>query len=77
MKVHGKKIKLTELPTPLEYLPTLSKDLGVELYIKRDDMTSLAMGGNKIRKLEYLMQEAVDSGATMVVTAGGAQTNHG
>lgn len=77
MKITGKKINLTELPTPLEYLPVLSKELGIELYIKRDDLTSLAMGGNKIRKLEYLAYEAMQQGATMLLTVGGAQTNHG
>lgn len=77
MKIQAPKIKLTELPTPLEYLPTLSGELGVELYIKRDDMTSLAMGGNKIRKLEYLVHEAKEQGATLLLTMGGAQTNHG
>ncbi|MBQ9925589.1 MAG: pyridoxal-phosphate dependent enzyme, partial [Clostridia bacterium] len=77
MKIEAKKISLTHLPTPLEYLPTLSKELGVELYIKRDDLTTLAMGGNKMRKLEYLAAEALEQGATMLLTAGGAQTNHG
>ena len=43
------------LPTPIEYLPNISKDLGIELYIKRDDLTPLAMGGNKLRKLEYFL----------------------
>ena len=77
MKIEAKKISLTHLPTPLEYLPTLSKELGVELYIKRDDLTTLAMGGTKMRKLEYLAAEALEQGATMLLTAGGAQTNHG
>ncbi len=71
-----KKISLTA-PTPIEYLPTLSKELGIELYIKRDDLTAYGAGGNKLRKLEYLAQEALDQGATMLVTVGGAQTNHG
>ncbi|MBQ2692296.1 MAG: D-cysteine desulfhydrase family protein [Clostridia bacterium] len=78
LKIEGKKVNLTSnLPTPLEYLPSISKELGVEFYIKRDDLTSLAMGGNKMRKLEYLAYEALEQGATMLVTAGGAQTNHG
>lgn len=77
MKIQAKKIQMIHLPTPLEYLPALSAELGVELYIKRDDLTSLAMGGNKMRKLEYLAAEAVDQGATMLLTVGGAQTNHG
>ena len=77
MKISAEKIELIHLPTPLEYLPTLSKELGIELYIKRDDLTSLAMGGNKMRKLEYLAADALKQGATMLMTVGGAQTNHG
>ena len=77
MKITADKIELIHLPTPLEYLPTLSRELGIELYIKRDDLTSLAMGGNKMRKLEYLAADAVKQGATMLLTVGGAQTNHG
>lgn len=71
------KERFLHLPTPLEYLPSISKDLGVELYIKRDDLTPLAMGGNKLRKLEYLLKDAQQSGATMLLTVGGVQTNHG
>ena len=71
-----KKLSLVE-PTPLQYLPTLSEELGIELYIKRDDLTALGAGGNKLRKLEYLAADAIDQGATMLLTVGGAQTNHG
>ena len=71
-----KKLSLVE-PTPLQYLPTLSRELGIELYIKRDDLTALGAGGNKLRKLEYLVADALEKGATMLVTEGGAQTNHG
>ncbi len=71
------KEKLIHLPTPLEYLPALSEMLGVEFYIKRDDLTNLAGGGNKLRKLEYILHDAVLKGATALVTVGGAQTNHG
>lgn len=77
MKIDAKKLPLIHLPTPLEYLPAISKELGIELYIKRDDLTSLSMGGNKMRKLEYLAYDAVQQGATMLLTFGGAQTNHG
>lgn len=77
MKIKRDKIELIHLPTPLEYLPDVSKELGIELYIKRDDLTSMAMGGNKMRKLEYLAKDALDKGATMLMTVGGAQTNHG
>lgn len=63
--------------TPLYKLENISEDLGVNFYIKRDDLTELGAGGNKLRKLEYLMKDAVNQGATMVLTVGGAQTNHG
>lgn len=71
------KVTILDGPTPLEYLPSISEDLGVDFYIKRDDLTPLAAGGNKLRKLEYALKEALDEGATMVVTTGGVQTNHG
>ena len=63
--------------TPLQYMPTLSKELGIELYLKRDDLTAWGTGGNKLRKLEYLVADALKQGATMLITVGGAQTNHG
>ncbi len=77
MLLGHEKVSMLHLPTPLEYLPNISKDLGIELYIKRDDLTPLAMGGNKLRKLEYLLKDAQDQGATFLLTVGGAQTNHG
>ncbi len=64
------------LPTPLEYLPNLSADLGHKIWIKRDDCTGFALGGNKVRKLEFLMAEAIAQGADTIVTAGGTQSNH-
>lgn len=64
-------------PTPIDYLPTLSKELGIELYLKRDDLTPYGTGGNKLRKLEYLLYDAMQKGATTLLTVGGAQTNHG
>lgn len=64
--------------TPLEHLKNLSADLGINLYIKRDDLLAdIGMGGNKLRKLEYLVAEAEEQGATTLLTYGGAQTNHG
>lgn len=72
--------KLTLLepqPTPLQYLPGLSQELFREMYIKRDDLTPWGGGGNKLRKLEYLMFEALNKQATTVITIGGIQTNHG
>lgn len=71
------KTAFLDLPTPLEYLPNISEDLGCRFYIKRDDMTGLGMGGNKLRKLEYLLRDAQEKGATAIITVGGAQTNHG
>ena len=71
------KESFLHLPTPLEHLPNISKDLGIQLYIKRDDLTPLAMGGNKLRKLEYFLKDAKDKGATLLLTTGGIQTNHG
>ncbi len=69
--------RLAHLPTPLEPLPTLSTELGIDpLWIKRDDCTGFALGGNKVRKLEFLMADAEMAGATAVVTAGGTQSNH-
>lgn len=77
MLLGHEKEKFLHLPTPIEYLPTISADLGIELYIKRDDLTPLAMGGNKLRKLEYLVKDAEEKGATLLLTVGGVQTNHG
>ena len=71
------KIEILHLPTPLEHLANVSEDLGVHVYCKRDDLTNLATGGNKLRKLEYFLKDAKDKGATMLITEGGAQTNHG
>ncbi|NMA93495.1 MAG: D-cysteine desulfhydrase family protein [Clostridiales bacterium] len=65
------------LPTPLERLDTLSEKLGINLYIKRDDLTGLGTGGNKLRKLEYFIKDALNKKATALVTVGGPQTNHG
>jgi D-cysteine desulfhydrase len=68
---------LAQLPTPLEFLPRLSRELGgPELLIKRDDQTGLAFGGNKTRKLEFLVGQALEQGADTLVTVGAAQSNH-
>ncbi len=72
-----KKESCLNLPTPVTYLANLSKKLGIELYLKRDDLTEFGTGGNKLRKLEYLLHDAKEKGATMLITVGGAQTNHG
>jgi D-cysteine desulfhydrase family pyridoxal phosphate-dependent enzyme len=71
------RLKFAHLPTPVESLPRLSAVLGgPALLVKRDDLTGLAMGGNKTRKLEYLIAEAQANGARMLITAGAAQSNH-
>lgn len=70
------RISLASLPTALERLPGISDRLGVEMLIKRDDLTGLGFGGNKARKLEYLMAEAVAAHADVVITGGGEQSNH-
>ena len=63
-------------PTPLQRLSNLSDLFGKELYIKRDDMTGVGLGGNKVRKLAFLLGDAQQKGATVVMTTGGAQSNH-
>ncbi|MCE5200050.1 MAG: D-cysteine desulfhydrase family protein [Armatimonadota bacterium] len=71
------RISLTHLPTPLEEAPRLAKKLGLrKLLIKRDDLTSLGGGGNKARKLEYLLADALAKNADVVMTDGGPQSNH-
>ncbi len=71
------RIFLAHLPTPLERLDRLSAELGgPEIWIKRDDCTGLSTGGNKTRKLEFLMAEAEAAGAEMVMTQGATQSNH-
>lgn len=71
------RIPLTQFPTPLEEAPRLARRLGLrKLYIKRDDCTTLGMGGNKVRKLEFLMADALAKGANVVMTDGGPQSNH-
>jgi len=62
-------------PTPLHRLPRAGADLGIDLWIKRDDLTGFALGGNKGRKLEYLIPQILKSGADTVVTSGAAQSN--
>lgn len=69
------KVELIVAPTPLHRLPRMSERLGIDLWIKRDDLTGFALGGNKGRKLEYLMAEALGMQAEVVVTCGSAQSN--
>src|SRR5213594_2353870 len=71
------RLRFAHLPTPLESLPRLSKVLGgPNLMVKRDDQTGLAFGGNKTRKLEFLVAEAREQGAETVITGGAIQSNH-
>ena len=69
-------VTLTRTPTPLQPLPHLSARLGVNVSIKRDDLTDLALGGDKPRKLEYELVQAQTQGADTLVTCGSAQSNH-
>jgi D-cysteine desulfhydrase family pyridoxal phosphate-dependent enzyme len=71
------RIRLANLPTPIVELPRLSRELGgPRIYIKRDDLTSLVLGGNKVRKLEFLIADAIQRGCDTVITAGRSQSNH-
>ena len=70
------RLELIGAPTPLEYLPRFSDYLGREIFIKRDDVTPMALGGNKLRKLEFLAADALREGADTLVTAGAIQSNH-
>ena len=70
------RIPLGIFPTPIRRLDNISAELGTNVYIKRDDLTGLGLGGNKVRKLEFLLAEAKRQGAEVVFTTGGAQSNH-
>lgn len=71
------RVRITHGPTPLEFMPRLTQALGgPNLYIKRDDCTGLGSGGNKTRKLEFLMADAVQHGADTIITQGATQSNH-
>ncbi|MDQ0204504.1 1-aminocyclopropane-1-carboxylate deaminase/D-cysteine desulfhydrase [Pectinatus haikarae] len=71
------KVKLGAYPTPLHYLPRLSSQLGVEIYLKREDLSGFSpFGGNKIRKLEYLLGDALKNNCDTVITFGATQSNH-
>jgi len=71
------RVRIATLPTPLQYAGRLTEALGgPKIFIKRDDLTGLALGGNKLRKLEFLLARAKAVGATCVITCGGTQSNH-
>ena len=70
------KAPLGLFPTPMYRLDNLSRELGTNVWIKRDDLCGVALGGNKVRKLEYLLQDAKNQGYDLVMTTGQAQSNH-
>lgn len=70
------RLHLAQLPTPLHHLPNISALVGKNVYVKRDDLTGVGLGGNKVRKLEFLLADALDRGCDTILTTGGAQSNH-
>ena len=70
------RVRLARLPTPVERLERLSERFGVEIWCKRDDLTGAELSGNKVRKLEFLLCDALARDARTVVTCGGEQSNH-
>lgn len=71
-----KKLNLANFPTKIEKLEKISKETGINIYIKRDDQTGSEISGNKIRKLEYSIYEAIENGCDTLITCGGIQSNH-
>lgn len=70
------RVDLARTPTPLQWMQRFSEKLGVEVYIKRDDLTGTELTGNKVRKLEFVLADALAKNADIVLTCGGAQSNH-
>ena len=71
------RLSLAILPTPLENMPRLSAEMGgANIYVKRDDLTGLALGGNKVRQFEYQVAQAVEEGCDVLVHGAAAQSNH-
>jgi len=70
------RVELIPWETPIQYLPKISGTLGVDVYVKRDDLTGLGIGGNKVRKLEFLLGDAIAKGADTVITMGAVHSNH-
>ncbi|MDK2384439.1 MAG: D-cysteine desulfhydrase family protein, partial [Candidatus Korarchaeota archaeon] len=76
-RVYGfPRFKLASFPTPLEHAERLGEKLGIDLYVKRDDVMELALGGNKVRKLEFLVGDALAQGADTLITTGAFHSNH-
>ncbi|MBO7562461.1 MAG: D-cysteine desulfhydrase family protein [Bacteroidales bacterium] len=71
-----KRIRLANLPTKIYRLERLSNELGANIYIKRDDQTGSELTGNKVRKLEFEVADAIEQGCDMLITCGGIQSNH-
>src|SRR5215471_732876 len=69
------RVPLAASPTPIQALPRLGASLGLELSVKRDDLTGFAESGNKARKLEYLVHDALEQGADTLITVGALQSN--
>lgn len=70
------RLKLAQMPTPIQPLTRLSKEIGKNIWVWRDDLTGFVDSGNKLRKLEFLAAAAVQAGATRLITCGGPQSNH-
>lgn len=70
------KLSLADIPTPITKLERLSRELDCNLYLKHDEMTGFEYSGNKIRKLEYALKQALDQGCDTLITTGGIQSNH-
>ena len=73
---HLEKQALVLFPIPMYRLPNISQELGTNIWIKRDDLCGVALGGNKVRKLEYLLHDAKSKGYKLVMTTGQPQSNH-
>ena len=74
---YPERVRLAQLPTPLQPLKRLSAEIGgPQLWVKRDDLTGLALSGNKVRKLEFSIAEALAQGCDTLITCGGRQSNH-
>jgi D-cysteine desulfhydrase family pyridoxal phosphate-dependent enzyme len=70
------RVEICTLPTPIQYLERLSKELDVKIWVKRDDLTGIALGGNKNRKMEYVLGDAGKKGADCIITEGTITSNH-